>query len=371
MKKRVAIITPGGIGAGYFSQGYPPLVNFIKKLSREYDITVYSIHAVDPDFVPGNFNLRTISRFIVPSKIRSILLMVLFLFDHIRNSYSLIHSFWIYPAGTLGVVLGKVLSIPSMVTVQGGEAAALPQINYGNMTRPWKKKITLWTCEKATCLNSISQFLADELNKHGLKRKDAVVIPFGPERTIFNPVNKETESECLRIIHVANLTEVKDQVTLLKAFDLIVKHQTAELRIIGEGTLSEKLKALTTEMRLDHCVKFFGVLPNKELPQHYAWADIMLHTSLHEGQSGVVMEAMSSGVVVCATRVGVVYDLGEKFFVCVNVGDYKELASQVINIWKNQERFNEVKKNALQWALTYDASWTASEYRTLYKTLLK
>jgi len=368
MRKRVAIITPGGIGAGHLSQGYPPLLNFIQRLSHKYEITVYSIYSIDPDFVPNNFKLKSINRKIKPSKIRGILLSVLFLFNHYRNSYHLIHSFWVYPAGTLGVILGKLINRPSIVTIQGGEAAAISQIGYGNMLNPTLKKITLWTCEQASCLNSISGFLVSEMLKHGLKRQDAVVIPFGPETSLFKRENKD-ESKLLRIIHVANLTEVKDQSTLLRAFALILKEQPSELKIIGGDFMGGRLQMLVNEMKLNEHVKFLGAIPNRELTIHYAWADMMMHSSLHEGQSGVVMEAMASGVVACGTRVGIFYDLGDEYFETVDVGDHQALGSRVINLWNNKKRYNELQEKSFLWAQKFDLSWTVKEFSSLYDSL--
>ena len=181
----MAIWLQGGIGGGSFSQGYPPLLNFVMKLSADYEIIVYSIFPANKDFVPHGFKFRTIDHRISPLKIRTVLVCLLFLWDHFRKPYQLLHAFWVYPAGTMAVLLGKIIRRPTIVTIQGGEAAAVTQIKYGNMLKPVLKKITLWTCELATHLNSISQFLITEMHRHGLKRSDASVIPFGAQIDLF------------------------------------------------------------------------------------------------------------------------------------------------------------------------------------------
>jgi glycosyltransferase involved in cell wall biosynthesis len=369
LKKRVAIFLQGGIGAGYFSQGYPPLLNFVMKLANEYELTVYSILPANIDFVPLGFTFRSVHRGISSRKIRAILICFLFLWDHIRKPHQLLHAFWVYPAGTLVVLLGKLIGVPSLVTIQGGEAAALPQIGYGNMLRPLLKKITLWTCEQATSLNSISKFLIAEMHKHGLKRKDATVIPFGPETSLFRRATK-VKGELLRIIHVANLTEVKDQETLLRAFALIVKIQPAILKIIGGDFMKGKLQRLVAQMKLTDHVEFLGAIPNVELNSHYAWADIMMHSSLHEGQSGVVMEAMACGVVVCGTRVGILYDLGDEYMETADVGDHQALASKVINSWNDLVRFHALQEKSFLWAQQFDLEWTVRKFAQLYQEII-
>lgn len=365
---RIAIWLQGGIGGGNFSQGYPPLVNFVEKLSKNYAVTIYSILPANEDFVPVGYSFRSITRKISSRKISTVLIFFLFLWDHFRKPYDLLHAFWVYPAGTLAVVLGKIVGVPSIVTVQGGEAAAVKDIGYGNMLKPWLKKITLWTCEKATCLNSISDFLIGELRRHGLQRKDVSVIPFGAEVSLFTREEKKRDV-LFRIIHVSNLTEVKDQAMLLRAFDKIRRKIPAALRIVGADYMNGKLQSLATSMDLDGCVKFMGVIPNQELSSYYAWADAMMHTSLHEGQSGVVMEAMATGVVVCGTRVGIIADLGDAYFETVAIGDDSALAEKVIEISNNEERYRQCQESAFNWVTAHDARWTVREFSLLYERI--
>ena len=365
---RIAIWLQGGIGGGNFSQGYPPLVNFVEKVSENHSITVYSILPANDEFIPAGYTFRTITRKVTARKLRTVLIFLLFLWDHIRKPFDLVHAFWVYPAGTLAVVLGKIVGIPSIVTVQGGEAAAVKAIGYGNMLKPWLKKVTLWTCENATCLNSISNFLINELRSHGMKRKDVSVIPFGAEGSLFTRSIKQREA-IFKIIHVSNLTEVKDQAMLLRAFHKIRKQIPAELRILGADYMNGKLQALSIAMGLDRCVKFMGVIPNQDLDAHYAWADAMMHTSLHEGQSGVVMEAMATGVVVCGTRVGIIADLGDTYFETVAIGDDHALAEKVIHISANENRYRHCQENAFRWVTTHDARWTVQEFCLLYQRI--
>jgi glycosyltransferase involved in cell wall biosynthesis len=369
-KNRIAIWLQGGIGGGNFSQGYPALLNFVSRLTAFYDVTVYSILPANADFVPRGFVFRSVHHSIGSSRIRSILLCFLFIFDHFRRRYSLVHAFWAYPAGLLSVIISKLVRIPCMVTIQGGEGARIPSIAYGNMINPVVRKLTLWTCRHATCLTSISHFLANEIRRHGLKRNDIIVIPFGPDINTFQRTNK-LQGPTLKIIHVANLTEVKDQATLLQAFKLISDKQSAALRIVGGGSLKETLVSLSHELNLTNHVSFLDAIPQSELPLHYDWADMMLHTSLHEGQSGVVVEAMASEVVVCGTRVGIMADL-ESTNSCavVDIGDYRALSEMVLRIWHNKEEFKIMQATAYHWVTGHTLSWTIKEFYKLYEKVI-
>lgn len=365
---RIAIWLHGGVGGGNLSQGQPTLAQLIKRLSQRHNITVYSVLPANPLFQPEGFRFRTASRWIKNIKLRYFILSVLFLADHIAERFKIIHAFWAYPAGTFAVLLGKITGTPSLVTLQGGEAAAIPEIGYGNMLSQNLKKVTLWTCERATGLSSISNFLVCNLQHHGLKRQDSIVIPFGANLSVFKFRDKKP-GVTLNIVHVANLTEVKDQTTLLRAFNIIAATIPSHLTIIGGDYLKGKIQQEVANLGLQDRVTFIREIPQPELPAYYEKADIMMHTSLYEGMASVVIEAMACGVVVCGTSVGILDDHKDQFFRTVNVGDFQSLAHEVLNLWNNRELYMALRDCARQWAIDHDMNWTVDQYDNLYLTM--
>jgi len=368
-RTRIAVIVPGGVGSGDFSQGYPPMVNFFNHLSAGFDVIVYSAHPTDKGFFSASFEVKAPPRFIKSSKLRLLYLAILFCCQQLWKRCHLVHGFWIYPAGTLAVVLGKIFRIPSIVTIQGGEAAAIPEIRYGNMLTPKIKSITLWTCEKATCLNSISNFLVSQMKRHGLKRNDAVIIPFGSQKVSLP--GHPSDRHLLKILHVANLTEVKDQRTLIKSFSLILKKIPAQLVVIGTDHMQGAIQRYAEELKIAGAVDFKRSMSHNQLLPHYFSSHMMIHCSLHEGQSGVVTDAMARGVVVCGTPVGIISDLGEKYFQIAPIGDADKLASLALEIWDDPIRFHEMRNAAFEWAQEHDDYWTVNQYSKLYLSLKK
>lgn len=106
-------------------------------------------------------------------------------------------------------------------------------------------------------------------------------------------------------------------------------------------------------------------MPYQDLPQVYHRADILLHTSLSEGQCEVVTEAMSCGVIVCGTRVGLMYDLPQAC-VTVSVGDHRGLADAVLKLLADPTRMNELRRRAHEWTSVHDVEWTANRLKALY-----
>lgn len=367
---RVAIWIYGGIGGGNFSQGTPALNNFIIRIAQRHTLTVYSILPANPDFVAKDYRFQTINASIASLWIRVMLLILIFIWDHFRKSYAIIHGIWLYPAATIAVALGRILRIRSIASAHGGESAAIKSIEYGNMLGGRSKKWTLWTAHKAIALNFISQFQAEQMRKHGLTRKEFSVIPFGVDTHLFSPRTKESNGK-IKILHVANLTEVKDQKTLIRAFKEIVKSQEAELRMVGPDHLNGELQRLAKELEIDQHISFLGAVAYNDISVHYYWADVMLHTSLYEGLPSSIIEAMASGIPVTSTSVGIVNDLGINFFEIVPFEDYEAIASQFILFWRDQNRRSEKCDNALQWANAHDIEWTTDQFDLLYQSLAK
>jgi glycosyltransferase involved in cell wall biosynthesis len=269
------------------------------------------------------------------------------------------------------VFIGKHLGIPAVVSFLGGETAFLPKIRYGNMSRPSTKLMTLWVAKHSDALVTLTHHQLNELQKCGYEPRCRDVIPFGADRKVFTATAKDISIRPIRFLHVANLYAVKDQPTLLRAFRRITESVDAHLRIIGEDQSSGMIHKLANEMGIQQRVEFLGHTPHRNLPQHYEWAHVLLHTSLHEAQGVVVAEAAASGVLVAGTRTGLLADFGEKMAVLSKPGDHETLAAQILKILSDPRRYEAIRHAALDWACEHDADWTLHEHMTLYEETLK
>jgi glycosyltransferase involved in cell wall biosynthesis len=367
--KRIAIIVPGGIGNGKFLQGVPSMVNLIERLSKDFEIVVYSLIKTEIKEVSKNYKLKSIPASIKsPSWVKALLLLPRFLIDHLLNRYDMVHAFWALPAGLLAVKLSKLFKIPCNVTLQGGETANLPEINYGNILKERSKKKTLEVCRKADKLVVLTNFQLAQLRSLGVHRDDIDIIPYGAEEKLF-PLNKTKNfAEPFKFIHVANLTEVKDQVTLLKVFKIISEKIDCQLTMIGDDFLQGKIQKLVQELGLKN-VLFVDAVPHPELNKYLSDSHFMLHTSLHEAQAVVICEAMLSGAIVCGSSVGLLYDLTDDFCISADCGDYITLAEKILELISDIERIEKMRTSAYDWSINHSASWTYELYKKNYKKL--
>lgn len=105
------------------------------------------------------------------------------------------------------------------------------------------------------------------------------------------------------VLTVARFHPVKDHSTLLHAFAEVARVlPDVELLLVGDGTLRRDLEALARRLGLQARVHFCGV--REDVADIMRAADLFALTSLSEGASMTLLEAMASELAVVATAVG-------------------------------------------------------------------
>jgi glycosyltransferase involved in cell wall biosynthesis len=371
---RVAILVPGSLGDPTSRYHVPAQVDLVSRLSDEFDISIYSLIKIDGDDHPfrlGNATVRFVPARRTDRGITKVLSLALACYrDHRRVPYDAVHAFWALPGGLAAVLIGTCAGIPSLVSLQGGESAALPDLQYGNMLHTSSRLLTRWTCHRATGLAVLSKYQKEMLRSFNVHRDDIRTIPYGVSPTIFTRPIDRTSVAPFRFLHVANLTPVKDQFVLLKAFRRILDEVPATLRVVGPDHMEGALQRFVEEMGLGQSVEFLGHIHHADLPAHYARAHVLLQSSRYESQAVVVAEAAASGVAICGTRVGLVADMGDEMTVAVEPGDAEGLARETLALLRDPGRMRSMCDRAHSWALEHDNEWTAREYAGFYHDLI-
>jgi glycosyltransferase involved in cell wall biosynthesis len=105
------------------------------------------------------------------------------------------------------------------------------------------------------------------------------------------------------IVMVGRMAHVKDVGTLLRATALAVKQQPQlRLEIAGDGEELPALQQLAKELCISEQVTFLGQID--DIPGLLSRASLLALSSLSEGVSLTLLEAMAAGLPVVATRVG-------------------------------------------------------------------
>ncbi len=198
-----------------------------------------------------------------------------------------------------------------------GFLARTKGVIYTEHGRHYKEPWQLYILDQISsrCVDQIIT-VSEALERHLINK---MRLPSSKIKTIINGVNSEVfapreKPQCLldefsidrdiKIIGtVGRLAEIKDQETLIRAF-LFIKEQyeNSKLFIIGEGPCEQQLKELVDKYKLKNDVIFTG--NRGDIQKFLSLFDIFVLSSLMEGTSISLLEAMSSGLPCVVTNVG-------------------------------------------------------------------
>lgn len=148
----------------------------------------------------------------------------------------------------------------------------------------------------------------------------------------------KTKKSILKIINLGRFTDQKDQITILRAANLLKKKINFRLLIFGRGVEKNNLKNFIYKNKLDKFVKLENFMENpfKIISQ----SDIFILSSRFEGLPNVLLEAASLKKFIISTNCPtgpkeiLLNGKGGLFF---EIGNYHDLASKIIFYLKNKK----------------------------------
>jgi glycosyltransferase involved in cell wall biosynthesis len=227
---------------------------------------------------------------------------------HRRRPFDVLHAFWATESGLLTAVAGRLLGVPTLVSLAGGELVALPDISYGDQRRAWERLKIGAALRLASAVSVGSAYLGRIAQRHVRSIRQ---LPLGVDVDLFQPAEHSIAEP--RLLHVGTLTPVKDQHTLLAAFAEVHRRRpSVTLDVVGDGPLRAELARAAHQLGLANAVRFMGDRDHGHLAPLYQAAHVFVLSSRHEAQCMVALEAASCGVTVVGTSVGVVPELAPR-----------------------------------------------------------
>ena len=210
------------------------------------------------------------------------------------------------------------------------------------------------------------------MNKQAIPASKIKVIFNGIDIKKFASLKRAENKEGKKTIGIiGRLVPVKDHITLLSAFKIVSQKLNAvELFIIGDGQLKENLIKYCQENGLNEKVKFLGA--RRDIPELMQQIDSLVLTSLNEGLSITLLEAMAAGLPVIATNVGgnpeIVKDNETGFLVPPK--NPKLLAEKIITLLSDQKLANGMAEKGRKRAKEYfSIEKMVRSYEQLYDAL--
>lgn len=290
--------------------------------------------------------------------------------EHRDRPFEVLHAFWAGEPGFVTALIGRALRIPTVVSLAGGELARLRDIGYGGLLRRAdrvKTRLALRLARVLTTGSALGRTSAIPWvgSRHVSRLRR---IPLGVDLAMFAPAASRPNGGPIRLLHVASLTPVKDQATLLFAAAALRRQgYEFQLDMVGSGPLQGELRSLAGRLGLDAIVRWRGEIAHDRLSYEYQRAQVFVLSSQHEAQSMVALEAAASGLPVVGTRVGVLPELAPRAACVAAVGDATGLAEAMSAIIDDETSRVRSGKAAREIAVAeYGLAVSAARFRDLY-----
>jgi glycosyltransferase involved in cell wall biosynthesis len=223
-----------------------------------------------------------------------------------KKKIDVIHSFWITEASFLARVFSLVYGTRVVAYAIGQDS--LSSNRY--LSFPGFKKLDI------VCM---SEQIRKNLQKNKLSSR--AIIPLGVDSGKVRPANTQRKTDLIGIGSLIPLKQYNLFVDVVAA--LRNDFPTIRAELIGEGSEREMLSTKIRSLSLGDNLSLAGTVPHEEVFSKLSESKILLHPSSSEGQSTVMMEALSAGAHVVCFDVGRM-DHPEKIHVCTDLPDMIE-----------------------------------------------
>jgi len=159
-------------------------------------------------------------------------------------------------------------------------------------------------------------------------------IDFLEKNEAINELRKKKEFPADKIIvgTITRLEYAKNNEFLIEGFSRLPKEilEKTICLIIGSGPEEKNLKFKIKNLKLDNKVIFLGDIP--EAAKYLKAFDIFVMTSRYEGLPYALLEAMSAGLKIIATRVGGITEVLEEKGILIESDNVNELANNLTRL---------------------------------------
>jgi glycosyltransferase involved in cell wall biosynthesis len=282
-----------------------------------------------------------------------------------------------------------MLKVPIIITTHGGDIQVFPEIKYGIRLDPvWNKRIE-YAVRNADLLTAISTATKKQYSVIGACPERVVDIPNGVVLARFNDPYSDIRNllgfprHTRLLLSVGRFHPVKGYEYLIKSMvEIITYFKDVKCLIVGRGL--EILKPIIRDLQVENHITLldqqflnkakhndkldWARIPDDILVSLYKSSDIYVSSSLIEGFSLTVVEAMAAGLPIIATNVPGNEDAvaDGKNGLLVKAKSPKALSEAAIQLLKNDSLRTRMGKNSITMSKKYDWSIIAEKYIEAY-----
>ena len=322
---------------------------------RGVQLTVITSTPAETGFNNGVMNFRAIGDFSLPEypELKLHFPPLLEVIDYMeREGFTHIHASTPGTVGLLGLLLAKLLDLPSAGTYHTDIPQYVRDLTNDEFLEKAAWSYMIWFYSQLEEVMVPSASTRTQLIEHGLAAEKTRPLPRWVDTARFSPAFRVAgfwEKYGLKgerkLLYVGRVSKEKNLELLADTFIEVTERGFAcSLVIIGDGPYRKEMEERLT----GYPVIFTGFLSGEELAMGYASADLFVFPSATDTFGNVVLEAQASGLPVIVSDQGGPKELmmdGETGVV-VRAGSREDLLDAILSFLADPERITTMGRRA-------------------------
>lgn len=244
--------------------------------------------------------------------------------------------------------LKRLLKIPLVTTFHLGS------LTFGKRSldlalKIYEGTISKWIIKNCDQIIAVSRAVKKHVVNLGASFDKVTVIPNGVDLEAFKPTEKSKDSSdgMKNVVFIGRLVFNKGAQYIVEAAPMVIaRYPNTKFIIVGDGPMKSYLEKLSKKLGVTHAFKFLGTVPS--IQEIFKQCDIFVRPSLTEGMSLAVLEAMSCGLPVIATKVAGTPEIiiNNKTGILIDVKNVQQLADSILRLFSDPELLQSLSRNA-------------------------
>jgi glycosyltransferase involved in cell wall biosynthesis len=286
-----------------------------------------------------------------------------------RHSYDLIHIVHGRLHAVPAVLAGSLLGKPTLIKIGRGGVAHfdLDIVNRKRLLGQWYARVLV---RHASGYVANSQEIAEDLLRWNVPISNIHRIPNGVD---ISADFARDRGPRVRFIYLGRLDPEKAIDVMIQGFARLADRSRASLTIIGDGECRRSLEDLVDRLQLRDTVVFAGAV--RDVGPALRQTDVFVSTSLSEGMSNALLEAMSFGLMPLVSRVSGVAEIvadghSGLLFRPGDAGEFASKLEETLSLpCETRESFGNAARAAV--AGRFGIDQVAAQHVVLYQDLLR